>query len=122
MVDERTGLPSDNISADRVRSAYTSPTNIGAYIWSTLAARDLQLIKPNEARERIGKTLQTLARLERHAGSGQFYNWYDPATGAKLMVWPVDGSPVYPFLSSVDNGWLASALIMVANSVPQLRG
>ena len=50
-----------------------------------------------------------------------YYNWYDPNTGEKLTVWPVDGGRVYPFLSSVDNGWLAAALIMVRNTVPQLR-
>jgi hypothetical protein len=118
----RTGLPADNINADtRQRSAYTSPTNIGAYIWSTLVARDLQFISSDEARERIAKTLATLATLERHTDSGQFYNWYNPGTGAKLTVWPADGSRVYPFLSSVDNGWLATALIMVTNAVPELR-
>lgn len=123
MVDPATGLPSDNIDAvSRQRSAYTSPTNIGMYMWATLVARDLQLITPGEARERIAQTLATVATLERHEASGQFYNWYNPATGAKLTTWPVDGSTVYPFLSSVDNGWLASALIMVANAVPQLRG
>jgi hypothetical protein len=121
MVDEDTGLPSDNVSATGVKAAYTSPTNIGAYMWSTLAARDLQIIKPKEARARIGKALDTMAGLERHAGSGQFYNWYNPATGEKLTTWPPTGDPVYPFLSSVDNGWLAAALIMVTNSVPQLR-
>ncbi len=122
MVDPVTGLPADNINADtRERSRYTSPTNIGAYIWSTLVARDLQIIKPKEARDRIARTLATLATLERHEPSGQFYNWYDPATGEKLTTWPVDGGTVYPFLSSVDNGWLAAALIMVTNTVPQLR-
>jgi hypothetical protein len=122
LADTPTGLPADNINADtRERSGYTSPTNIGVYIWATLVARDLQLIKPGEARERIGQTLDTLATLERHDDSGQFYNWYSPTTGEKLTVWPVDGGTVYPFLSSVDNGWLASALIMVTNSVPQLR-
>lgn len=122
LVDPVSGLPADNIDAvTRQRSGYTSPTNIGVYIWATLVARDLQLIKPPEARERIGQTLATLATLERHQGSGQFYNWYDPATGAKLTLWPVDGGTVYPFMSSVDNGWLAAALIMVTNSVPQLR-
>lgn len=122
MVDPATGLPSDNINAvTRERSRYTSPTNIGTYLWSTLVARDLQIIKPNEARARIAQTLKTLERLERHAGSGMYYNWYDPATGEKLTTWPVDGSTVYPFLSSVDNGWLAAALMMVSNAVPQLR-
>lgn len=122
MTDPRTGLPSDNINADtRERSRYTSPTNIGTYIWSTLAARDMQIITPREARARIQRTLRTLAGMERHEASGMYYNWYDPATGEKLTVWPVDGGTVYPFLSSVDNGWLAAALIMVRNTVPQLR-
>jgi hypothetical protein len=121
MVFPESGLPADNISADGTRARYTSPTNIGAYLWSTLVARDLQIIKPAEARERIAQTLDTLAKLERHAESGQFYNWYDPATGEVLRIWPASGGPVYPFLSSVDNGWLAAALIMVANAVPQLR-
>jgi hypothetical protein len=43
-----------------------------------------------------------------------------PATGEKLTTWPVDGSPVYPFLSSVDNAWLATALEVVKNQVPAL--
>jgi hypothetical protein len=134
-----TGLPVDNINAvTHERSGYTSPTNIGAYIWSTLVARDTQLINPQEARNRIAVTLATLSRMERGSGTytgadittGQpvqrhysfFYNWYDPATGALLTKWPPTGDPIDPFLSSVDNGWLAAALMMVSNSVPQLRG
>jgi hypothetical protein len=121
MTNPSTGLPSDNVSEEGVRARYTSPTNIGTYLWSTIAARDLRIIKPKEARERIARTLATVARLEKHEWSGQFYNWYDPDTGAKLRVWPNDGSTVQPFLSSVDNGWLAAALIMVKNAVPQSR-
>ena len=116
-----TGLPADNISAEGVLARYTSPTNIGSYIWSTLAARDLQIITPEEARQRIAQTLEAVAGLDRHTDSGQFYNWYDPLTGEKLTVWPPSGDPVFPFLSSVDNGWLATALIMVTNTIPQLR-
>lgn len=115
------GLPADNISAEGELAGYTSPTNIASYIWSTLAARDMQIITPEEARQRIAQTLDAVTQLERHWPSGQFYNWYDPATGEKLTVWPPSGDPVYPFLSSVDNGWLAAALIMVSNSIPQLR-
>ena len=121
LLDPSTGLPSDNVSAAGERSRYTSPTNVGAYLWSTLAARDAGIISPSQARRRIAATLATVARLERHQPSGMFYNWYDPASGAKLTTWPVDGSPVYPFLSSVDNGWMAAALLMVSNAVPQLR-
>ena len=125
MTNPETGLPSDNIGGDLdpdTRAAYTSPTNIGMYIWATLSARDLQLISPGEARERVAVTLDSVAALERHEESGQFYNWYDPDTLETIHIWPENGDPVYPFLSSVDNGWLASALHMVANgAVPQLR-
>jgi hypothetical protein len=122
LVEPATGLPADNVSAEGVRSGYTSPTNIGVYIWSTLAARDLGIIKASEAMMRLTRVLDMLETMERHEPSGMFYNWYDPATGAKLTIWPVGGGTVYPFLSSVDNGWLASALLILANTGgPRLR-
>ena len=123
LVDPRTGLPADNIAGSlkgSTRSAYTSPTNIGMYFWAILAARDLGFIGADEATARITKTLTTLEGMERHEPSGQFWNWYSPQTGAKLTVWPENGDRVFPFASSVDNGWLASGLIMVANAVPAL--
>ena len=123
MVEPATGLPADNIRGDLhpgTRSEYTSPTNIGMYMWATLAARDLGFISADEAVDRIALTLSTLEGLERHEPSGQFWNWYSPQTGAKLTIWPENGDPVFPFASSVDNGWLASALIMVSNAVPEL--
>ena len=120
LTDRGTGLPSDNVSATGERSHYTSPTNIGAYLWSTVAARDLKLISGREATARMRRTLDTVSRLERGPG-GQFFNWYDPRTGERLTTWPVDGNKVYPFLSSVDNGWLGAALIMVQNADPKLR-
>ena len=124
MTDPETGLPADNIGADlspSSRSGFTSPTNIGAYLWSTVVARDARIIDRREARTRMRQTLDTLATLERHDDSGMFYNWYSPQTGAKLTTWPVDDSVVYPFLSSVDNGWIATALQIVANAEPRLR-
>jgi hypothetical protein len=121
MADPRTGLPSDNVSESGVRARYTSPTNIGTYLWSTIAARDLGIIRRGEAYARMARVLRSVERLERHEQSGQFYNWYDPQTGEKLTVWPNDGSTVYPFLSSVDNGWLGAALMMVQRAEPGLR-
>ena len=124
LVEPRTGFPADNIGGNLhpgSRSAFTSPTNIGMYLWATLAARDLGLISGQEATERIAKTLGSVEALERHEPSGQFYNWYDPRTLEKLTIWPENGDRVFPFLSSVDNGWLASALLMVANAVPELH-
>jgi hypothetical protein len=119
MVDPDTGLVSDNVAgslAGNSRARYTSPTNIGAYLWSTTVAEDTGLISQKEARARIKLTLKTLATLEIHEPSGMFYNWYDPQTGEKLTTWPENGDPVYPFLSSVDNGWLATGLLVVARS------
>lgn len=123
MADPGTGLVSDNVGASlnpADRAAYTSPTNIGAYLWSAIAARDIGLISSREATSRIAQTLETLPTLEKHEASGMYYNWYDPATGEKLTVWPADGSTVHPFVSSVDNGWLATALVMVQDKVPSL--
>lgn len=119
MTDERTGLTADNIEgplANPRRSGYTSPTNIGGYLWSAIVARDLGLISARECTARLAQTLTTLARLRRHRPSGMFYNWYDERTGAVLTTWPTDGNPVNPFLSSVDNGWLAAALMVVENA------
>jgi hypothetical protein len=121
MTDEKTGLTADNLEgplAEKKRSGYTSPTNIGGYLWSAVVARDLGLISRGECTRRIRQTLRTLDHLDRHAPSGMFYNWYDEARGDVLTRWPVDGSRVYPFLSSVDNGWLAAALMVVTNADP----
>jgi hypothetical protein len=119
-----TGLPADNINGDldpASRSRYTSPTNIGSYLWSAVVAEELGLIDRRELVRRTRQTLDSVARLERHPGSGQFYNWYDPVTLQKLRVWPEDGKVVHPFLSSVDNAWMAAALMVVRNAVPEAR-
>jgi hypothetical protein len=124
MVEPTTGLVADNIEGDldpATRSAYTSPTNIGGYLWSTVVARDLRIIDRQEAYQRMSQTLETVAQLEQHADSGMFYNWYDPVSLEVLRVWPDDGSTVYPFLSSVDNGWLAAALMVVSRAEPRLK-
>ncbi|MGO4597228.1 glucoamylase family protein [Terrabacter sp. 2RAF25] len=122
MTDPDTGLPTDSIAAslDRgTRSGYTSPTNIGGLLWSTVAARDLGLVDADVCHERLSRSLATLARLEVHDESGMFFNWYDDCTGALLRRMP-DGGTVKPFLSSVDNGWLAAGLMVAAAAEPAL--
>lgn len=121
MTDAGTGLTADNVEGsvtDPVRSGYTSPTNIGGYLWSTVVARELGLISRREGVRRLAQTLDSLAALRHHAPSGMFYNWYDEATGEVLTRWPVDGNRVDPFLSSVDNGWLAAGLMVVRRAEP----
>ncbi|HSK96696.1 MAG TPA: DUF3131 domain-containing protein, partial [Euzebyales bacterium] len=123
MVDPNTGLPADNIAGDLStgsRSGYTSPTNIGGYLWSTVVARDLGIISRDDAYRRMRRTLRTMARVERNEPSGMFYNWYDEATGEVITTWPEDGHTVVPFLSSVDNGWFAAALRVVRGAEPRL--
>ena len=122
MADENSGLVADNIDGDlSTRSGYTSPTNIGGYLWSCIVARDLRIINPGECRNRISRTLRSLARMEKHEPSGMFYNWYDEATGEVLHVWPEDGNTVHPFVSSVDMGWLGAALHLVTRADPSNR-
>jgi hypothetical protein len=121
LTDPHTGLPADNISGplkSPTRSGYTSPTNIGGYLWSTVIARELGIISAGECRRRLTQTLTTMSRLKHHEPSGMFYNWYDEANGDVVTVWPEDGSKIYPFLSSVDNGWFAAALMTVRNAEP----
>lgn len=120
MTDPQSGLPADSLDADGATSVQTSTTNIGAYMWSAVAAQRLGLISRRELVDRLSRTVSTLERMERHAPSGQFYNWYDHRTGAKLTVWPPTGEKLTPILSSVDNGWLAVGLRIVQRSVPAL--
>lgn len=119
MTDPRTGLPADNIPESLAagdRSGFTSPTNIGGYLWSTIVARELGIISKKECTARLTRTLRTLLRMEHHEASGMFFNWYDEATGDTLRIWPEDGKPVEPFVSSVDSGWLGAALLVVKNA------
>jgi Putative glucoamylase/Protein of unknown function (DUF3131) len=121
MTDARSGLPADILDADGTTSVQTSTTNVGAYLWSAVAAQRLGIISRRELVARLDRTLTTLASMERYGDTGQFYNWYDHRTGAKLTAWPPDPSQEFhPILSSVDNGWLAVGLRIVQRAVPAL--
>src|ERR1700754_1976959 len=119
MTDPGSGLPTDQLHADGARDVQTSTTNIGAYMWSAIAAERLGIIPHAELVARLSTTVGTLEHMERHEPDGQFYNWYDHRTGAKLEEWPAGGD-FTPWLSSVDNGWLAVGLRIVRNRVPEL--
>jgi hypothetical protein len=113
-------LPSDALRREGnqwIARGLTSPSNIAAYLWSLVAAEQLGLIGRGEATGRLRSALDALGALER--AHGFFYNWYDPGTGTLAHTWP-GGGALRPFLSSVDNGWLAAALMLVANSRPEL--
>ena len=69
-------LPPDNFQEDPkpVLAHRTSPTNIGLYLLSTVAAHDFGWIGTHETVERLGATLDTMKRMEQFRG--HFYNWY----------------------------------------------
>jgi hypothetical protein len=120
MVDTPSGLPTDQLHADGTTDVQTSITNIGAYLWSAVAAERLGIVPHAEVVSRLSATVSSLTLMERHEPDGQYYNWYDHRDGAKLTSWPPDGSALDPILSSVDNGWLATGLRIVSNAVPEL--
>src|SRR5436190_105565 len=121
MVDTDSGLPADVLNADGTTSVQTSTTNIGAYMWSAVAAQRLGFISKQELAARLSRTLTTLEHMERYGDTGQYYNWYDHRDGSKLTYWPPSpNDEFHPILSSVDNGWLAVGLRIVQRSVPAL--
>src|SRR6185503_3497820 len=100
-------LPPDNFQEDPKPTVAhrTSPTNIGLYLLSVLAARDFGWLGLLETLDRLEATLATLRRLERFRG--HFYNWYDTA----------DLRPLEPrYVSTVDSGNLAAHLLALGNA------
>jgi len=103
-------LPPDNFQEDPrpVVAHRTSPTNLGLYLLSTVAAHDFGWIGTLEAVERLEATIETMGRLERFRG--HFLNWYDTA-GCR---------PLNPrYVSSVDSGNLAGHLIALKQACLQ---
>ena len=77
-VGERTNhLPPDNIQISPVSdiALRTSPTNIGFYLVSLVAACDMELISTSELHERLEASLSVIERLDKY--NGNLYNWYD---------------------------------------------
>jgi cyclic beta-1,2-glucan synthetase len=104
-------LPPDNFQEDPkpVVAHRTSPTNLGLYLLSTVAARDFGWIGTLDAVDRLEATLQTMQRLERFRG--HFFNWYDTT----------DLRPLDPrYVSSVDSGNLASHLIALGHACREI--
>ncbi len=111
MGTEDHGLPADNLqeTPGPTVAHRTSPTNIGLGLLSTLAAHDLGYICTPELLGRIDQTMTTLEGLERW--EGHLLNWYDTRSLTPL-------SPRY--VSTVDSGNLAGALLTLAGGLHQL--
>ena len=104
-------LPPDNFQEDPkpVLAHRTSPTNLGLYLLSAIAAHDFGWTGTYETVDRLEATFETMNRLERFRG--HFYNWYETRN-----LRPLD--PKY--VSTVDSGNLAGHLIAFGNACHEI--
>lgn len=122
-VNHTTDLPMDNIGLDGApaQGAYTSPTDIAMYLWSIVAATQMGIISPAHGEALAGRFLDAIQKLQKW--NGFLLSWYSTDTG-KAISSPGQG-PITSlngqFISTVDNGWYASALIVVRNAFPALK-
>ncbi|MDP1890114.1 MAG: glucoamylase family protein, partial [Gemmatimonadaceae bacterium] len=104
-------LPPDNFQETPVPvvAQRTSPTNIGLYLLAALTARDFGWVGTLDLIDRLEATLHTMKGLDHHRG--HLYNWYDTR----------DCRPLEPrYVSSVDSGNLAGALVTLANACREM--
>ncbi len=99
-------LPPDNSQESlRIEVAQrTSPTNIGLWLLSVLAAYDLGFLTRDQMIDRVTLTLATLEKLERW--EGHLLNWYDIRNLEPLRP---------PYVSTVDSGNFLAALWVLEN-------
>jgi cyclic beta-1,2-glucan synthetase len=109
--EESHWLPPDNTQlALRVEVARrTSPTNIGLWLISALAARDFGWLTTAGFAKRCGGTLATIELLERQ--DGHLFNWYD-----------IDAlKPLSPrYISAADSGNLVASLWTADRAIDEL--
>ncbi|MBS1067389.1 glycosyl transferase [Gluconobacter cerinus] len=100
-------LPPDNFqeTPSPLLAHRTSPTNMGLYLLSVVAACDFGWIGVADATSRLSATLETMLQLPRFRG--HFYNWYSTSDLSPL-------SPIY--VSTVDSGNLAGHLMTLAGA------
>ncbi len=111
-VNERTSwLPPDNYQvAHQNRLAMrTSPTNIGLWMTSTLAAHDCGYLTIDQVLEKLTASMASIERLERY--EGHLLNWYDIQSLEPL-------EPRY--VSTVDSGNLLGSLWTMDQGLEEL--
>lgn len=108
--EENNFLPPDNYQEEPqpVVAKRTSPTNIGVYLLSTVAARDFGWISFDAAIARIERTLATVEEMEKFRG--HLYNWYETDTLRPLL-------PTY--VSTVDSGNFAGHLVTLSSALKE---
>jgi cyclic beta-1,2-glucan synthetase len=109
--DQASWLPPDNyqVAYQNQLATRTSPTNIGLWMNSALAAHDFGYLTPDQVVEILAHSMETIGRLERY--EGHLLNWYDIKTLAPL-------EPRY--VSSVDSGNLLGSLWALEHGLDEL--
>jgi len=121
-LDQATGLPMDNIGFDGAPATgpYANPPDIAMYLWSVVAAADLHLVPYGRAQAMVRKELSVVAGLTSY--DGFLMNWYSTTTGQPITgpggtaLTTIQGQTISP----VNEGWYASALIVVREAFPAL--
>lgn len=120
-VNSTTDLPMDNMDFDGVPATdYTSPADIAAYLWSVVAAEELNLVTGSEAQTLAGNELVAVGRLQTWDGLPS--HWYSATTGQPIAY---PGGPTISTLAGqliplISNAELASALVIVREAFPAL--
>jgi cyclic beta-1,2-glucan synthetase len=109
--DETSWLPPDNyqVSHQNQLAMRTSPTNIGLWMLSALAAHDFGYLTADQVVEKLTHTMETIGNLERY--KGHLLNWYDIQTLTPL-------EPRY--VSAVDSGNLLGAFWSLEHGLDEL--
>ena len=109
--EETSWLPPDNYQVFHQNrlAMRTSPTNIGLWMLSALAARDFGYLTTDLLVETLTRSMRAIDRLERY--EGHLLNWYDIRTLKPL-------EPRY--VSMVDSGNLIGALWAVEQGLREL--
>jgi cyclic beta-1,2-glucan synthetase len=108
---ETSWLPPDNyqVSPRNELAMRTSPTNIGLWMLSILAAHDFGYQTLDQVVEKLASTVETLKGLQRF--EGHLLNWYDVRTL----------SPLEPrYVSAVDSGNLLGALWTLGHGLEEM--
>lgn len=104
-------LPPDNyqVSHQNELAMRTSPTNIGLWFLSAIAAGDFGYLSLDQMVTQLSESISTLQRLEHH--DGRLLNWYDLK----------DLTPLEPrYVSFVDSGNLVASLWTLEVGVDEL--
>ena len=103
VTEEDNFLPPDNVQFSPVFrvNRRTSPTNVGMYLLSCAAVRELGIIGDSELFERVEKTISTVEKLKKW--NGNLFNWYRTD----------DLSLLSDFVSTVDSGNFVCCLVTV---------